>query len=73
MSLWIFGIYLTQNSDIVISRESWLTEEISNAEVFRDGFRAFRRARKTRGGGMFICVKITLHVWNCVQTRIFLY
>jgi hypothetical protein len=37
--------------------ESWLREEISNAEVFRDDYTTFRRDRNTRGGGVFICVK----------------
>jgi hypothetical protein len=40
----------------VISTKSWLSEEINNAEVFRD-YITFRRDRCTRGGGIFICVK----------------
>ena len=36
---------------------SWLSEEINNAEVFRDDYITFRRDRGSRGGGVFICVK----------------
>ena len=41
--------------------ESWLREEINNAEVFRDDHTTFRRDRCTRGGGVFICVKNYIH------------
>jgi hypothetical protein len=47
----------TYNPDVVIGAESWLSEEINNAEVFRDDYITFRRDRCTRGGGVFICVK----------------
>jgi len=47
----------TYNPDVIIGTESWLTEEINNAEVFRDDYTTFRRDRYTRGGGVFICVK----------------
>jgi len=46
----------TYNPD-VIDTESWLSEEINNAEVFRDDCITFRRDRCSRGGGVFICVK----------------
>ena len=49
----------TYNPDVVIGTESWLSEEINNAEFFRDGYIIFRRDRFSRGGGVFICVKIT--------------
>jgi len=45
------------NPDVVIGTESWLSEEINNAEVFRDDYISFRRHRCSRGGGVFICVK----------------
>jgi hypothetical protein len=45
------------NPDIIIGTESWLREEIRNAEIFRADFMIFRRERHTRGGGLFICVK----------------
>jgi hypothetical protein len=48
---------LTYDPDVIIGTESWLKEDISNAEVFRDDYTTFRRDRNTRGGGMFICVK----------------
>lgn len=47
----------TYNPDVVIGTESWLSEEINNAEVFRDDYITFRRDRSSRGGGVFICVK----------------
>jgi hypothetical protein len=45
------------NPDVVIGTESWLSEQINNAEVFRDDYITFRRNRCTQGGGVFICVK----------------
>ena len=47
----------TYNPDVVIDTESWLSEEISNAEIFRADYTTFRINRHTRGGGVFICVK----------------
>jgi hypothetical protein len=35
----------TYNPDVVIGTESWLSEEINNAEVFRDDYITFRRDR----------------------------
>jgi hypothetical protein len=45
------------NSDIIIGTESWLREQIGNTEIFRTDYTIFRRDRKARGGGVFICVK----------------
>ena len=47
----------TYNPDVVIGTESWLSEEINNAEVFRDNYITFRRDRCSRGGGVFICIR----------------
>jgi hypothetical protein len=47
----------TYNPDVVIGTESWLKEDINNAEMFRADFITFRRDRSSRGGGVFICVK----------------
>jgi hypothetical protein len=47
----------TYNPDVTTGTESWLREEISNAEVFGDDYTSFRRDSNTRGGGVFICVK----------------
>jgi hypothetical protein len=41
----------------LIGTESWLREEMSNAEIFRADYTTFRRDRHARGGGVFICVK----------------
>jgi len=47
----------TYNPDVILGTESWLGEEINNAEVFLDNYSTFRRDKCTRGGGVFICVK----------------
>ena len=48
----------TCNPDVIIGTESLLSEEISNADVFRGDYTNSRRDRHSRGGGgMFICVK----------------
>jgi len=47
----------TRNPDVVKGTESWLSEEINNAEVFRDDYITFRRDRCSRCGGVFSCVK----------------
>jgi len=47
----------TYNPDVTIGTESWLKEEIKNAEMFRDDYSTFRKDRCTRGGGVFMCVK----------------
>ena len=51
---------------MITGTESWLREEINNAEVFRDDYTTFRRDRCTQGGGVFICVKKSIdcrEVW----------
>jgi hypothetical protein len=35
----------TYNPDVIIGMESWLREEISNAEVFRDDYTTCRKDR----------------------------
>jgi hypothetical protein len=47
----------TYNPGVVIGKESWLKENINNAEVFRADFTTFRRDRSARGGGDFIGLK----------------
>jgi hypothetical protein len=47
----------TYNPGVVIGTEPWQSEEINNAEVFRDDYITFRRHTCSRGGGVFICVK----------------
>jgi len=47
----------TYNPDVVIGTESWLSEEISNAEIFRADYTSFRRERHIHSGRVFICVK----------------
>jgi hypothetical protein len=47
----------TYDPDVIIGTESWLREEINNAEVFRDDYKSFRKDRCTRVCVVFICVK----------------
>jgi hypothetical protein len=49
----------TYNPDVVIGTESWLKEDIGNAEVFRADFTTFRRDRSLS------VLKITLPVRSC--------
>ena len=46
----------TYNTYAVIGTESWLSDEINKAEVFRDDHITFMRDRCSRGGGVFICL-----------------
>jgi len=47
----------TYNPDVIIGTASWISEGISNGEVFRVDYTTFRRDRHTRLGGVFIYVK----------------
>ena len=49
----------TYNTDVIIGTESWLREEISNAEVFRDDYTTFTRDRCTRGVECSFVLKTT--------------
>jgi len=60
----LWNLVDTYNSDVVIGTESWLKEDIGNAEVLRADFTTFIRDRSARGGGVFICVKISLLLWG---------
>jgi hypothetical protein len=46
-SLDFLNLVDTYNPDVKIGTGSWLREEISNAEVFRDDYETFRRERNT--------------------------
>ena len=45
MFLEFWNLVDTYNPDVIIGTESWLREEINNAEVFRDNYTIFRRDR----------------------------
>ena len=50
--------HIFQDADVVIGTESWLTEDISDSEVFPPGYKIYRRDRSDRtGGGVFLAVK----------------
>ena len=59
----------TYNPDVVIGTESWLNEEINNAEVFRGDYITFRRDRCSRGGGYSFALKVISFAGNCGRTR----
>ena len=50
-----WNLIFTYKADLT-GTESWLSEEINNAKVFRDNYITFRRDRFSRVGGIFICV-----------------
>ena len=56
-SLDFWNLINTYDTDVVIGTESWIREEISNADIFRTDYTTFKRDRHARGGGVFICVK----------------
>ena len=52
-----------EDPDIVIGTESWLNSDISSSEVFPNNYQSFRADRKAkgkRGGGVFVLVKNNL-------------
>jgi predicted phosphohydrolase len=53
-TLYFWNIIYTYNPEVVTGMESWLSEEISNAEVVRADNTTFRRERHPSCGGMFV-------------------
>jgi hypothetical protein len=56
-ALEFWNLIETHGPYVVIGTESWLHEEINNAELFRGDYITFSRDRFSRGGGVFICIK----------------
>ena len=51
----------SSGASVIIGTESWLTDDISDSEVFPKGFDIYRKDRWNRsGGGVFIAVKNTI-------------
>ena len=48
----------TLNPDVIIGTESWLKDDIENAEVFRADYTTYRRDRSARGGGFSYALKV---------------
>ena len=48
----IWNLIDTCNPDVVTGTESWLSEEISNTDVFRADYTTFRGDRHTCSGGV---------------------
>jgi hypothetical protein len=42
----------TYNPDVIIGTGSWLSEEVSNAEICKNDYTTFRRERNVQGGGV---------------------
>ena len=51
------NLVYTENSDIVCVSETWLRDDINNAEILHAGYTIFRNDRKSRGGGVLLAVK----------------
>jgi len=56
----LWNLVDTYNPDFVIGKESWLMEDISNADVFRADFTTFRRDRSARDGRFLSVLKFSL-------------
>jgi hypothetical protein len=73
LELW--NLVDTYNSDIVIGKESWIKEDINNAEAFRSDFTTFIRDRSgCCGGEFFICVQniiASTELWEDVDFETF--
>jgi hypothetical protein len=54
-SLELWNLVDTYKPDVVIGTESWLKEDIINAEVFGTDFTNFRRDRSTVVVGLYLC------------------
>ena len=54
-----FNIFLREhNPDVVLGTESWLSVDISDAEVFPQNYVTYRKDRNDQTeGGVFICVR----------------
>ena len=54
-----FSMFVREhNPDIILGTESWLSDDISDAEVFPKNYVTYRKDRSDRiGGGVFICVR----------------
>ena len=51
------NLVYSENSDIVCVSETWLRDDINNAEILHSGYTIFRIDRKSRGGGVLLVVK----------------
>jgi hypothetical protein len=56
LDLW--NLINTYNPEDVIGKESWLSEEFNNAEVFRADYTTCRRDRHNRGDSVYLCKKL---------------
>lgn len=51
---------LSYNPHVVVITETWLHDNIEDAVVFPPSYRAYRRDRSTRGGGVAVLLKNTI-------------
>jgi hypothetical protein len=59
----------TYNPDVVIGTGSWLSEEISSAEIFMVDYITFRRDRCSRGVKFLFVLKGIAITGSCDPTR----
>ena len=58
----------SNNPDIILGTESWLTDEVSTGEVFLNNFTVLRREREDSiGGGVFITVSDRFSCVRCFK------
>lgn len=62
----------TVQPSVVIGTESWLTDDVTDHEVFPDNLTCYRKDRNSHGGGVFILVdqrisssKIEVELGSC--------
>ena len=47
----------SEDLDIVCVNETWLSNNVYNAEILHSGYTIFRKDRKSRGGGVLLGIK----------------
>ena len=52
---------MTEDPDILLCTETWLSEEDPSSCWFPQNYQVYRKDRKTRGGGVLIAVRDSLH------------
>ena len=64
------AVVYSDHPDIVCVVETWLSEEISNDEIFIEGYACFRHDRNRQGGGVCIYTSDNLNEVSNMQLQI---
>lgn len=57
-------IWITNSDpDITVISESWLRNNVSDSDIYLDGYNVFRVDRVTQGGGVAISVRNNLNTF----------